>query len=193
MNDTGLAADQASMLETMFRRDYRWLERWLRRYVRVGQSEDIAAETIVRIVAMAASTCIHEPRAMMTTIARRLVYDLSARHALQRAYEETLAHSPPAFAPSTEERLITQEALVEIDRKLGKLAAKARSAFLLYNVDGMRQSEIAETLGVSVSMVRKYIVAGLRACYADEEDNDQVGTRTGRRRRGGDRLDDRLP
>ena len=173
MSEAELTSAQARALDTVFREDYLWLQNWLRRYSRAGHSaEDIASETFARLVALARSTQIREPRAMMTTIARRIVYDLSARHVLQRAYEETLAHLPAALEPSAEERMIIQEALFEIDRRLRKLPHKARSAFLLYELDGMRQADIAQVLGVSVSMVRKYVAAALKACYAGWEDDE---------------------
>jgi RNA polymerase sigma-19 factor, ECF subfamily len=169
MSDAELTADQAKQLDAMFRQDYDWLQHWLRRYTRTGHSaEDIAAETIARMAALARSTMIREPRAMMTTIARRIVYDLSARHDLQRAYEDALTHLPVALEPSAEERMIIQEALYEIDRRLKNIPEKARCAFLLYEVDGMRQAEIAAVLQVSISMVRKYIASAMRHCYAGE-------------------------
>ncbi|GAA0555106.1 RNA polymerase sigma-70 factor (ECF subfamily) [Rhizomicrobium palustre] len=173
MREGEATADRSVSLDAIFRENYAWLQRWLSRRVRPHQSaEDIAAETIARVVALSAQSAIREPRALMVTIARRILYDLSQKHDLHRAYEAALVHLPPALEPSAEERVITIQALQEIERKLRPLPYKARCAFLLYELDGMRHAEIAEVLGVSVSMVRKYIASAFRTCIEGALDHE---------------------
>jgi RNA polymerase sigma-70 factor (ECF subfamily) len=155
-------------MDAIFRDHYAWLHRWLNFRTPNGHSpEDVASETILRMTDFAARQVIIEPRAMMTTIARRILYDLRAKNDLQRAYEAALTHLPAALEPSPEEQLLTLEALRRVDQILRPLSFKARSAFLLSQVDGLRHADIAAILGLSVSMVRKHITAAMKACYQD--------------------------
>ncbi len=155
-------------MDAIFRNHYAWLHRWLNARTPNGHSpEDVASETLVRMTQFAAREVIVEPRAMMTTIARRVLYDLRARNDLWIAYETAILHLPAALEPSPEERLLAVEALRRIDRILQPLSFKARSAFLLSQIDGFRHADIAEMLGLSVSMVRKHIAAAMKACYLD--------------------------
>lgn len=162
-----------SVLDGIFRTHYDWLCRWARNRTPDGHlPEDIAAETMLRITRVAAQEVIHEPRAMLTVIARRIMYDLRARGDLQRAYESAVRHLPAMLEPSAEERLLAMETLARIECALQPLSVKARSAFLLSQIDGMRHAQIAEILGVSVSMVRKYIGTAMRCCYEIMHDDD---------------------
>lgn len=102
---------------------------------------------------------------MMTTIARRLIYDARRRSDLQRAYEAELANMPEALEVSAEERLIILQALHAIEDMLQSLSPRARTAFVMSQIEGEPYAVIAAELKVSVSMVRKYVAKGLRAAY----------------------------
>ena len=58
------------------------------------------------------------------------------------------------------------QALMQLDRLLDSLPPKARSAFLLSQLDGLTYPEIAQRLGVSLSSVQQYMVRAMSACYA---------------------------
>ncbi|CAO4152174.1 hypothetical protein PKCBPO_03622 [Methylorubrum thiocyanatum] len=73
---------------------------------------------------------------------------------------------PEALEISAEERLILIQALQAVEAMLSTLSYKARTAFLRSQIQGTPYAEIADELGVSVSMVRKYVAQGLRAAYA---------------------------
>ena len=61
------------------------------------------------------------------------------------------------------------EALERLSRALDTLSVKARSAFLMSQLDGLTYAQIAAQLGVSASMVRQYMAQGLRCCLAAAE------------------------
>ena len=54
--------------------------------------------------------------------------------------------------------------LLRIDAALERVSARAREAFILSQFEEMGYAEIAQRLGVSVSMVRKYVAQALTAC-----------------------------
>jgi RNA polymerase sigma-19 factor, ECF subfamily len=159
----------AHPIDHIFRHHNNWLQTWLRR--RLGSrdnAEDVASEVFVRMVALSCANTdtISEPRALLTTIARRVIYELWRRSDLQRAYEMAIAALPEQLVASPEEHAIVLEALRTIDKALGSMSAKARAAFLYSQVDGMSYGEIADMLGVSSSRVRQYVAQGFRSCYA---------------------------
>jgi RNA polymerase sigma-70 factor (ECF subfamily) len=107
---------------------------------------------------------IEEPRAYLTVIAKGLVANAYRREALERAYLETLALLPEAQAPSQEYRAILLETLFEIDAMLDRLPPKARSTFLLSQLEGLTYAEIAEQLNISVRTVKRHMVLGFEQC-----------------------------
>lgn len=146
-----------------------WLQGWLRR--RLGcqqQAADLAQDTFLRILGSRQDKLsdLREPRAYLTTIARGLLVDQFRRRELERAWLESLAVEPEATAPSPEQRQLVLEALMEVDRLLDGLSAKARAAWLYSRLDGLTHAEIAERLRVSVPRVRQYLAAVARQCYA---------------------------
>ena len=55
--------------------------------------------------------------------------------------------------------------LVEIDTVLSGLPAQVRRAFLLAQLDGLSQAEIAAELGISLSTVKRHLVRAGAQCY----------------------------
>ena len=154
------------VLTKMFSSDYAWLSMRLRRKLGCAHiAEDIASETFAQLAAKEAPELIREPRALMTTISLRLVYDLWRRRDLERAYLETLGDQPEGMGPSAEEISMAVESALVVDRALDGLSKKARMAFIYSQFDGLTYNEIALRLGVSASMVRQYIAKALRLCY----------------------------
>jgi len=154
-----------SLLDVTYRDHHRWLIAWLRR--RVGdahEAADLAQDTFVRLVGQRPQA-LREPRAFLATVARSVLVDHCRRLSLERAYLDTLAASPEPVMPSPEAQLAAVQALEQIDRMLDGLGPKARSAFLLAQLDGLAYREIAERLSVSVSSVEKYLAAAFKHCY----------------------------
>lgn len=161
-----LPGKTTDLLSLIFRSDYRWLISRLRRSLaRDCEAEDVASEAFVRLAAMADLTNVREPRAMLTTLAKRVLFENWRRRDLERAWLSALASAPEHTHPSPEDQEILLEALLAIDQALEGLSVKARQAFLYSQLDGLTYADIAQRLGVSVSMVRKYITSALTHCY----------------------------
>lgn len=146
-----------------------WLHAWLRR--RLGcthRAADLAHDTFLRLLAperlASRAEPLREPRAYLATVARSLLVNHWRRQEIEHAYLETLAHRPEALAPSPEERALLLEALYELDALLDRLNPKARSAFLLAQLDGLGYAEIAARLNVSERMVKKYMAQAMLHC-----------------------------
>lgn len=160
------ACSRAAWLTNEFRASYVWLKSKLQR--RVGSpadAEDLASSSFAELADMPDLTAVRDARAFLTVIAQRLTFEMWRRRDLERAYLEALAHREEAVMPSAERLAEVAQALLLVDQALNGLSPKAKSAFILSQVDGLTHAEIAERLGVSVSMVRKYIAQALTKCY----------------------------
>ncbi|MCY1275327.1 putative RNA polymerase sigma factor FecI [compost metagenome] len=146
---------------------HRWLLLHAQRQLRNrADAEDTAAETFCQMLAARVDPdSIAQPRAYLSTIARRLIYDRYRRRQLEAAYLERLAALPEELAPSPEERCLLLEALTLIDRSLSGLPLAVKKAFLYSQLDGFGYAEIGRRLGVSERTVGRYMTQALRQCY----------------------------
>lgn len=146
-----------------------WLHGWLRKRLGCGHSAaDFAQDTFLRLLnnerQRQSLEALREPRAYLVTVARGLLVNHWRRLEIERAYLDSLAFQPEATAPSPEQRTLLLEALCELDALLDRLNPKARSAFLLAQLEGLGYAEIAQRLGVSERMVKKYMAQAMLHC-----------------------------
>ncbi len=159
------AVPERPLTEVFFIEHHPWLLGRLRhRLSNRADAEDLASETFLRVVAQPGLSSIDTPRAFLSTIAKRVLFEFWRRRDLERAYLDAIAHLPEGLAPSAEERALLLESLAGIARALDGLPDKAQRAFLMSQLDGLTYAEISAALGVSASMVRKYMARGWHAC-----------------------------
>jgi len=152
-------------MTAMYASHHGWLLGWLRKRLgSAADAADLAHDTFLRVLTQARPD-IREPRAFLSTVAGGILANFYRRRDIEQAYLRSLAELPEASVPSPEVRAIVLETLVEIDRRLGGLPAPVRRAFLLAQVDGMKQSDIAVTLGVSLPTVQRYVARALLQCF----------------------------
>jgi RNA polymerase sigma-70 factor (ECF subfamily) len=164
-----LAADPHLQLRALYTEHHGWLHGWLRR--RLGcahHAADLAHDTFVRALLAPRLDDLREPRAWLSTVAHGLMVNFLRRRDLERAYLESLVAQPVPLAPSPEERAMILETLHQIDDLLRGLSPRTRSAFLLSQLEGLTYADIALRLGVSVSMVKKYMLQAMTHCMAVE-------------------------
>lgn len=154
-------------VEALYLNHHRWLVGWLRRHLQgADHAADLAQDIFVRLLHNPHMVNgILEPRAWLTTIARRLLIDKLRRERLERAYQEALLHLPEVEIPAPEVQLQLLQTLETIDALLAGLGDNVRMAFLLSRLDGLTYPEIAEQLNVSVSSVEKYMAKAIRHSF----------------------------
>ncbi|MCK4130372.1 sigma-70 family RNA polymerase sigma factor [Ralstonia pseudosolanacearum] len=153
-----------------FRQHHAWLIRRVERQTGCRFfAEDIASEAFVQLLQNPNFLNIREPRAMLTTIAQRLLYEVWRRRDAERGYLIWAASESQQMLPSQEERALILESLTIIERVLDGHCANARYAFLCHQLDGLTHAEISKNLGVSVRMVQKYISNIIRLCHLATE------------------------
>jgi RNA polymerase sigma factor (sigma-70 family) len=165
-----LDSSSTRKLGFFFSDHHRWLLQHIHKRLRNhADAEDTAAEAFCQMLgARVDPDSIQQPRAYLTVIARRLIFDRHRRRQLEQAYLEHLARLPEAVAPSAEEQLLLIEALVSIDQALDGLPALVKATFLFSQLDGMHYADIATKLQISERSVSRYMKQALRQCYLCE-------------------------
>ncbi|MCS8149512.1 sigma-70 family RNA polymerase sigma factor [Pseudomonas aeruginosa] len=159
----------AAALHTLYSDHHHWLTGWLRRRLGCPQNAaDLAQDTFVKVLVSRQAARIDEPRAFLTTIARRVLCNHYRRQDVERAYLEALASLPEREVPSEETRAIVLETLVELDRLLDGLPPLAKETFLLAQLDGLGYAEIATQMGISLSSAKRYMLKAAQRCYFAE-------------------------
>lgn len=170
MSSVPLDAQQG--VRALYRDHHGWLQSWLHRKLgNAFDAADLAHDTFLRILcardrqnALDPDLDLREPRAYLTTVAGRLVLNHYRRLSLERAYLDALATLPESLVPSPEDQAMILETLHEIDAMLDRLSAKARTTFLLAQLEGLTYAEIAERLQVNIRTVKRYMAAAYEEC-----------------------------
>lgn len=155
-----------SSIEMLYCDHHSWLRGWLSKKLGNGhQAADLAQDTFVRLLAKEDTPVLQEPRAFLTTVAKRVLANHWRREQLEQAYLEALANVPEAYAISPEDQAILLESLVEIDRLLNGLPTIVKRAFLLTQLDGLNHAEVATELSISVTTVKRYLAKAAQQCF----------------------------
>lgn len=168
------AADTSTRKEiaTLYSDHHSWLFAWLRKKLRCSHSAaDVAQDTFLRIISSRdALMGVKQPRAYLTTTAKRLIVDQVRKRHVEQIYLAELAQHAGEWSeyPSPEQITIAVQALEEIEAALRNLSLKAREAFTLHYLDDQTHSQIATHLGVSTKMVQKYLAQALVQCQKIE-------------------------
>lgn len=153
-------------IEALYRAHHGWLHGWLRRKLGcTHRASDLAHDTFTRLLDREEPIEAREPRAFLTTVAQRVLYNHWRREQVERAYLDALAHVPEALAPSPEEQALLLETLCEIDKLLDGLPVIVKRAFLLAQLDGATHAEIAESLDISLTTVKRYLAKAAAQCF----------------------------
>ncbi|EPL07250.1 ECF subfamily RNA polymerase sigma factor [Pseudomonas sp. CF161] len=130
------------------------------------RAADVAQETYLKLLKVDQTLAVHNDRSFIFRVAGNLAIDtlrreqrLAANHSDGKEHAESV--DP---APVPEAVLLAKERLALLDDALQLLSTNARQALLLNRIEGLTQAQIAVRLGVSESMVAKYIGQALRHC-----------------------------
>jgi RNA polymerase sigma factor (sigma-70 family) len=169
--------EEVAMLNARYRAPL--MSYFLRRVKDHAESEDLTQELFLRILGRTAGPAINNSDQFIFKVAANLLRDRARRHlshgrshhmSLSDAGEdrEDAAKLHPALVEDQEpERvLLGRESLGAVLQILDSLGERTRDIFILYRLERMKQREIAELFGLSVSSVEKHVIKAT-ACLAE--------------------------
>jgi RNA polymerase sigma-70 factor (ECF subfamily) len=129
-------------------------------------AQDLAQETLLRVLAAQRQTHVEHAESYVFTVAMNLLRDR------KRAY---LKAELPVFIPiddavaseleqqlmedlSPERVLLSKESLDDVLRTLSELGERTRDIFILFRLERMKQKDIAALLGIAQSTVEKHVM-----------------------------------
>jgi RNA polymerase sigma-70 factor (ECF subfamily) len=127
------------------------------------EAEDLAQEVYLRLLRVKDDNRILNPRAYVLRVAANVLFEwrLLARNRLAHSAEPL--EEMPDGQDTLHEAEVQQE-VREVEAALATLSPKCRAVLLMHRRDRYTYEEIASSLGISVSMVKKYLVKGLSVC-----------------------------
>jgi RNA polymerase sigma-70 factor (ECF subfamily) len=133
------------------------------RIVRPDEIEDIVQETFILSYAASRKKKIENPRAFMMKTAKNIALNIIQRadKKLHFSLDDLLDEDFMLHADSVEERYQAEEMFIYFCRAVAELPLACRRVFILKKIYGLSQDEIAERLGISVSMVEKHVAKGM--------------------------------
>lgn len=162
---------QEAAFETLFRKYIGQLVGFATSFaVSRARAEELAQEVFVQVYQ---ARDRYRPRARFSTWlfriatnlciseARRAEYRFRLRTMVPRRADQTAALEPEAAAylngRSSEDELLSREALAGVHSALSQLPPQQRAALLLARVEGFSYAEVAESLGCTIPAVKSLI------------------------------------
>lgn len=162
-----MAADDLDQLFRLYHRELQQIA-----YRSLGDREmaaDLTQDTFVRYVGLERerrTVDIENPRFFLIRMLRNLIIDLgrSSSRRVATAVMDDVEDELLDPYPCPQRLLELRQQVQLLHEALSELPDNCRRALLLNRLDGLGHAAIAERLGVSPSMVSKYIMRALRHC-----------------------------
>lgn len=143
-------------LTNLYDENHPWLYTWLcRKLGNQFDAADIAQETFINLIQKQHTYSLHQPRALLTTIAKNIMHNLWHKAQIRQAYHDVLMQSEIAYSPSPEEELIAIQVLLELNQFITSLKPREREIFILSKIERIGYEEIASRLGISLITVKR--------------------------------------
>jgi RNA polymerase sigma factor (sigma-70 family) len=151
---------QRNLVDALYRNYHAALRRFLARK-RLDREEvaDIVLETYSRVYRNTSAAEIRNPKAFLFRVAHNLWINAQKHrrigvegNALDISTVEVASEAPSAYRA-----LKSQQELAIVRAAIDELPSKCRQAFVMNRFENMTFGEIAVELGVSVSMIEKYV------------------------------------
>lgn len=141
----------------------------------LDDAEDLVQEAFARFHRAGHRADDVDARPLLFVISKNLMKDLWKATTRERARvvgqdaDVAAWESAPSEAPAADRRSIAREELAGVAEAIRALPPRCRDAFLLHRFENLSYRQIAERLGVSVSMVEKHLAEALRRLKAARE------------------------
>jgi RNA polymerase sigma factor (sigma-70 family) len=156
---------RAERVERLFRDHNEALIRFLR--ARIGshqEAREIAQEAYVRLLNLDRPDAVGYLRAFLFKTAANIAIDRQRRDRTHDRVVELPLFSEFVDTLTPERRVASKQTLDRLERLIAGMPPKCRHAFVLNQIYGIDTANVAEQLGLSESMVRRYVARALCHC-----------------------------
>ncbi len=158
---------RASVVERLFREHNEALIRFLRgRLGSHNEALEVAQEAYVRLLSLDQPGAVSYLRAFLFKTAANIAIDRGRRH---QTFDKVAGRQlfPELTETRTPERqLSAEQTLRHLGTLIERMPPKCRESFVMNQIQGLDTATIALRLGITDSMVRKYVVRALLYCRA---------------------------
>lgn len=157
-------ADETARWEKLSRRFRAPLASYFSKRVRdVADVDDLIQDVFVRLLGRSREVEIARVEHYVFRTAENVLKDRARRDATHcarahEAYDETLHGAAASDAPSPERVLIGRDRVRAFAAVLAEMPARRRTVFIMHRFEGLKYSEIAERLGLTMSAVEKHML-----------------------------------
>jgi len=163
-----MADPKKGFVEKLFAEHHGALQRYIYRHIRTkSDAPDLAQEVYVRMLRIGDSNAIRNPQLYLYTVASNLVKEhavVDRRQASRLDIDETSVQQRLGELPPLDKQLDVTQVAERLRSVLEQLPIKWRTAVILQYRYGLTYQEIADRLGVSSNMVKKYLAQALGRC-----------------------------
>ncbi|MBS0237147.1 MAG: sigma-70 family RNA polymerase sigma factor [Proteobacteria bacterium] len=162
-------------LGDLFHRYHREVVRYASRLVGDRDSgEEIVQDTYARLAARSAqAAAIEHPKTYLFTATRNAAVDFTAKRAVEWSYRVDVDDlSSLALTEDPTSDFYRRQRIARLAVVLNELPSSCQAAFVMNKIEGRTHSEIARSLGISVSMVEKHVMRALMHCRDLMRDDD---------------------
>ncbi|MCH4249230.1 MAG: sigma-70 family RNA polymerase sigma factor [Acinetobacter populi] len=146
----------------LYQEHRRWLYVWL--YQKLGSAEcaeDVLQDTFTKLLSQKNILQLEQPKAFLTTVAKRILIDYSRHNKIEQAYLAHLEQQQFCNEISPEKILIAVQLLEQLAALLEKLPERTQKIFIWHYLDGEKLNYIAEKLEVHPKTVHNELVKAL--------------------------------
>jgi RNA polymerase sigma-70 factor (ECF subfamily) len=163
-----MAETKKTLVERLFAEHGRALQAFLYRRVRQHtDAAELAQEVYLRMLRVTDMTAIRNPEAYLFTVASNLAKE-HARHEREDGaaldVDNPLVQEQLAELPAFASQLDGERRIKRLREVMQQLPPKCQAAVVLQYWQGLSYEEIAQRLGVSTHMVKKYLSQALVHC-----------------------------
>ena len=173
--------NEMSVVSRIFLEHSHFLKKFLARFLNREQDiEDVAQEAYLKAYSAEQDKGeIDQPKAFLFSIAKNIALnELNRKSRQMTSYIEECQGSVALEASAnTENTIEAKESLGVYCKAVAALPEKCRHVYLLRKVHGLTHREIADRLGISLSMVEKHLRIGTLSCrdYIQHANKDYMG------------------